>query len=63
MSKDTPLRPGSSAPVSGIYDMLGKRGGFVKEVVAEKGEPLPPTPGPGMSYVLDRPTRNKSGKP
>ena len=47
------LRPGDAAPKSGIYDQLGPRGGHTgKQVVAEEGEPLPPTPRRGMAYEL-----------
>lgn len=47
------LRPGETAPKSGIYDRIGPRGGNTrKQVVAEEGEPLPPTPKPGMKYEL-----------
>ncbi len=47
------LKPGETAPKSGIYNRIGSRGGNTgKQVVAEEGEPLPPTPKPGMSYGL-----------
>jgi hypothetical protein len=62
MTKKSPLPPGTPAPISSIYNMMGPRGGVVKEVLSEKGEPLPPTPRAGMGYVPIRPVKNKSGK-
>lgn len=62
MPKKKPLPPGTPAPVSAIYDMVGPRGGVVKEVLSEKGEPLPPTPRPGMGFLPIRPVKNKSGR-
>jgi len=55
--------PGEKAPVSGQYGILGPRGGDTgKERTVVKGEPLPPTPGPGQSYIIVDRTRNKSGR-
>lgn len=56
------LRPGQRAPRSGQYEQRGPRGGSGKEVTVTKGEPLPPAPKPGMTYVLVDPTKNKSGR-
>jgi hypothetical protein len=56
------LKPGQKAPYSGQYQQVGPRGGPGKEVTAVKGEPLPPTPAPGVTYKLVDPTKNKSGK-
>ena len=49
-----PLNPGTKAPTSGQYGLQGPRGGQVggHEVTATKGKPLPPTPKPGLKYVL-----------
>lgn len=58
-----PMKPGQSAPVSGQYQQVGPKGGKGKEVTVVKGEPLPPTPKPGMGYKVVDPTKNKSGKP
>jgi len=63
MTRDKGLTPGSKAPASGQYQQIGRRGGEGKEVTVVKGEPLPPTPKPGMTYTLVDPTKNKSGKP
>ena len=62
MSK-TPLKPGQPTPRSGQYQQVGPRGGTGKEVTAVRGEPLPPTPKPGMTYQLVDPTKNKAGRP
>jgi len=49
------LKPGKPAPDSGIYDVIGPKGGKTgKQVVAEKGEPLPPTKKPGEGYKLNQ---------
>ena len=56
-------KPGESAPASGQYEIVGMRGGKsgVERTVV-RGETLPPTPKPGLTYrVADR-TRNKSGR-
>lgn len=57
-----PLKPGQPAPNSGQYQQRGPRGGPGKEVTSVKGEPLPPTPKRGMTYVLVDRTKNKSGQ-
>jgi hypothetical protein len=58
------FKPGEKAPVSGQYGVVGPRGGKTdKEITSEKGNPLPPPPGPGQRYVVNDPTHNKSGKP
>ena len=47
------LKPGVPAPFSGIYDIIGSRGGDTGvQRVAEKDEPLPPTPGVNQTYKL-----------
>lgn len=52
------LRPGESAPRSGQYEQVGPRGGRTgSERTVTRGEPLPPTPKPGMGYVLVDPTK------
>jgi len=60
MSKE--FKPGQKAPNSGQYLQIGPRGGKGREVTVVKNEPLPPTPGPKMSYILVDATKNKSGK-
>jgi hypothetical protein len=55
-------KPGETAPRSGQYEIVGPRGGGTgKERTVTKGEPLPPTPTPGLGYNLVDPTRNGSG--
>lgn len=57
------LKPGNTAPRSGQYEQVGPRGGKTgHEVTVVKGEPLPPTQKPGMSYTLVDATKNKSGR-
>lgn len=62
MPRKPTLRPGTVAKRSGQYQQIGPRGGRGKEVTVTRGEPLPPTPKPGMSYTLVDPTKNKSGR-
>jgi len=53
------LKPGQIAPRSGQYGINGPRGGNTgQERTVTRGEPLPPTPKPGMSYTLVDPTKH-----
>ncbi|MCC6913207.1 MAG: YjzC family protein [Rhodospirillaceae bacterium] len=53
-------KPGEEAPRSGQYEMVGPRGGRLgTERTVVRGEPLPPTKGPGQSYILTDPTKTK----
>jgi len=55
--------PGTKAPASGQYEVVGPRNGKTnKEVTSTKGKPLPPTSKPGQKYVFVDGTKNKSGK-
>jgi transcriptional regulator with XRE-family HTH domain len=54
------LRPGHIAPQSGQYQQIGPRGGRGKEVTVFRGEPLPPTPNNGMTYILIDPVKGKN---
>jgi hypothetical protein len=57
------LSPGTPAPASGQYGIRGPRGGDTgTERTVTKGEPLPPTPKPGMGYVMNDPTKNRAGR-
>ncbi len=48
-----PLSPGSKAPASGQYGIVGPRGGKTGiERTVVKGEPLPPPLKPGQKYTL-----------
>jgi hypothetical protein len=56
------FKPGDVAPVSGLYELIGPRGGDTgKERTAVKGDTLPPTPKPGMTYKISERAHNKSG--
>jgi hypothetical protein len=57
------LTPGTKAPASGQYEIVGPRGGHTGvERTVVKGEPLPPTPHAGATYRIADRTKNKSGK-
>ncbi|WP_425907173.1 YjzC family protein [Nitrobacter sp. TKz-YC02] len=57
------FRPGEEAPRSGQYEQLGPRGGPTgEERTVVRGEPLPPTPKPDMSYRLVDRTKHRSGR-
>jgi len=48
------LTPGTPAPVSGQYKVVGER----REVTAVKDKPLPPGRKPGTKYVLADKTKH-----
>ena len=57
------LKPGTKAPASGQYGVIGPRCGKINhEVTVVKGEPMPPTQKSGQHYVLNDRTNNKSGR-
>lgn len=57
------LTPGTKAPASGQYEIVGPRGGRTGvERTVVKGEPLPPTPHPKEGYRIADRTKNESGK-
>lgn len=57
------LKPGTPAPASGQYEIIGPRGGRTgSERTVTRGEPLPPTPTAGQTYTLTDPTRNGAGR-
>jgi len=64
MSKRTqPIKPGTPAPKSGLYDIVGPKGGDTgKQVTAPQGHRLPPTPKGGQGYILTDPANNEAGK-
>ena len=63
MAKHEGVRPGEKAPASGQYEERGPRGGKTgHEVTVSRGEKMPPTKGPGGSFNLVDPSRNKSGR-
>jgi hypothetical protein len=50
-------KPGEPTPQSGLYKIVGPRGGDTGEsVVSEKGKPFPPTDEPGQGFQLDKPS-------
>ncbi len=51
-----------TAPKSGLYAVIGPRGGYITEVTVPKGHQLPPTPTPNSSFKLVDPADNKSGR-
>ena len=56
------LTPGTKAPASGQYPILGSRGGNTgTERTVVKGEPLPPTPQKGQTYGSPDRTKNGAG--
>lgn len=58
MSKKSGFTPGSTAPKSGQYQIIGPRGGKGPERTVVRGEPLPPTPSKGSTYTLVDPTKH-----
>ncbi|RII94884.1 hypothetical protein DZF98_00235 [Clavibacter californiensis] len=63
MATNPLLHSGNIAPSSGQYALVGPRGGITgQERTVTRGEPLPPTPRPGMGYVQADRTRNGSGR-
>jgi hypothetical protein len=56
-------KPGTPAPRSGLYDIVGPRGGDTgKQRTGVEGHRLPPTPKPGQSYELKTPAKNRAGR-
>jgi hypothetical protein len=63
MSKKNPLKPGNITPASGQYGIVNKKGKKTKtEITGVEGKPLPPTPKPGMTYVLNDKTVHDNDK-
>jgi len=52
------LKVGQKAPRSGVYEIIGPRGGRVDEIAVSRGKPLPPIPKSAESFTL----RAKSGR-
>jgi YjzC-like protein len=57
------LKPGQKAPASGLYPVIGPRGGNSgREVTVTKGEPMPPPQKAGETYGKpDHLAKNGSG--
>jgi len=61
MLRDLCLTPGTKAPKSGQYEIVGPRGAPTgDERTVRKGEPLPPTPASGQRYRPASPGRRRS---
>jgi hypothetical protein len=46
-------KPGEKAKESGQFEIVGPKGGKTgEERTVVKGEPLPPTPKPGQTYII-----------
>lgn len=57
------LTPGTPAPASAQYEIVGPRGGRTgEERTVVRGEPLPPTPEKNQTYRIADRTRNDAGK-
>ncbi|PPF23356.1 hypothetical protein C5C42_17215 [Rathayibacter sp. AY1F7] len=59
-SQTKKFTPGTPAPSSGQYRIVGPRGGA--EHTGVQNEPLPPTPHAGDRYVLVDRTNNGAGR-
>jgi hypothetical protein len=47
------MRPGQKAPASGQYGIVNRNGNKTgQERTVTRGEPLPPTPKSGQTYVI-----------
>ena len=58
MAKSLP--PGTRAPRSGQYEIVGPRGGRTgEERTVTRNEPLPPTRQKGQEYIIVDPTKHK----
>jgi hypothetical protein len=57
------LPPGTPAPASGIYALVGPRGGRTgEEADSTQGKPLPPTGRRGETWTLVRPAHHKGAR-
>jgi hypothetical protein len=62
MAKGKPLPPGTPAPRSGQYEVVGPRGGSRgREITATQGRPLPPVPRGERMRLVD-PTKHEGQK-
>jgi hypothetical protein len=60
--KSSNYKPGTTAPASAQYEIVGPRGGRTgQERTVVRGEPLPPTPQAGQHHVIADRTKNKAG--
>jgi hypothetical protein len=62
MGTNENLKPGDKVPASGLYHVIGPRGGDTgNEVTVVKGDTMPPTPKSGQTYGKPDLAHNKSG--
>lgn len=60
--KNQNFKPGTIAPASAQYEIVGPRGGRTnQERTVTKGEPLPPTPQAGQRYIIADRSKNRVG--
>jgi hypothetical protein len=63
MAKSRNFKPGERAPKSGLYEMVGPRGGKTgEERTVTRGQPLPPTRDSGQKYKLAKTLQEGRGK-
>ena len=63
MSKNTIHKPGETAVTSGIYAVVGPRGGRTgNEVTVVRKEPFPPTQQSGQGFILVDKTKHSPEK-
>jgi hypothetical protein len=56
------MKSGSRTPTSGIWGLIDQYGRLAgQEYAIKRGQTFPPTPYPGMGYVLVRPAFHRSG--
>ena len=54
------FRPGEKVQASGLYEIIGPRGGDTKkEITAVKGKVFPPQPKGGETYILKEKAKHK----
>jgi len=54
------FKPGEKVEKSGLYDIIGPRGGDTgKQITGVKGKILPPSKKPGETYKLVDPAKHK----
>ena len=59
MTNKTTANPGTKTPTSGLYDLIGPRGGNTgRQCDSTQGNPLPPTPQAGQKWQLNTPARH-----
>lgn len=63
MARNQTSKPGTPTPASGLYDVVGPRGGKTgRQVTSVEGHPLPPAEKPGETYRLAQRAKNDAGR-